>query len=86
MLNVYKLNKAQTKLTAAKKSDDNKKEVAKYSADRHKAIMGVIKNGIDLMIPASRLDIVSIEDGYVGLLGTVTTFIGGWDQWKKVNH
>lgn len=50
---------------------------------RNKQLMGMVKSGVDIMIPASRLGWLPISDGTVGLAGTVTSIIGIHDTWPK---
>lgn len=50
---------------------------------RNKAVQGLAKNGIDLFIPLARLGILSLNDGLVGLAGTVTSVIGIVDTFPK---
>jgi peroxin-11B len=37
----------------------------------------------DITIPATALGWVALDDGIVGLAGTVSSLLGVWGQWKK---
>ncbi len=49
-----------------------------------KNYLDLAKNSIDLLLPSTRLDYIQLEDGYVGIAGTITSIIGFYDQWQKV--
>jgi peroxin-11B len=66
--NLYKYKGA-----IAKKDRDAKKEL--------KLKQGIVKNGIDLIIPSQRLGWVGISDGVVGVAGTITSVIGIYDTY-----
>jgi hypothetical protein len=36
-----------------------------------------------LTVPASALGFAQLDDGLVGLAGTVSSLIGVWSQWRK---
>jgi len=48
-----------------------------------KQITGVVKNGLDLVIPAARLNWLNISDGTVGLAGTATSLIGMYETYPS---
>lgn len=37
----------------------------------------------DLTIPIAKLEFANINDGVVGLTGTISSLIGIWFQWRK---
>ena len=37
----------------------------------------------DLTIPTAALGLVAVDDGFVGIAGTVSSLIGMYSQWKK---
>lgn len=43
----------------------------------------LISDLCDLTVPSSALDYVNLDDGIVGLAGTVSSLLGLWSQWKK---
>ena len=46
-------------------------------------MMGVVKNGLDMVIPAARLGWINVSDGTVGIAGSITSAIGIYDTWPK---
>jgi len=62
-------------------SDKARKEIATHDTNKNKQMMGIIKNAIDIVIPAARLNWLPVSDGTVGLAGTVTSLIGIYDTW-----
>ncbi|KAF9131825.1 Peroxisomal membrane protein PMP27 [Mortierella sp. 14UC] len=45
----------------------------------------LLQDGLDLLIPASGLGYVDLDDGVVGLIGTATSLMGAESHWAKVN-
>jgi hypothetical protein len=43
----------------------------------------LISDLCDITIPASALKWVDLDDGFVGLAGTVSSLLGVWGQWRK---
>ena len=43
----------------------------------------LISDLCDLTVPGSALGYLNLDDGFVGLSGTVSSLIGVWSQWKK---
>jgi hypothetical protein len=52
-----------------------------FSRKRNKQLMGMLKNGVDIIIPSARLGWLPVSDGTVGLAGTITSVIGIVDTW-----
>jgi hypothetical protein len=52
------------------------KQLASLEEKRAKQIQGIVKNGIDLIIPSARLGWIPVSDGTVGLAGAITSIIG----------
>jgi len=42
----------------------------------------LVKNGLDIWIPATRLEFVNFNGGTVGLIGTITSIIGLYQSFK----
>jgi len=61
----------------------NNKALQSIDEKKNKQIQGIVKNGIDLIIPAARLNWIPVSDGTVGLAGTATSIIGMIDTWPK---
>jgi len=51
--------------------------------ERAAARTQLISDLLDLTIPTSALGIVKLDDGLVGIAGTVSSLIGIWSQWRK---
>ncbi|KAF9352820.1 Peroxisomal membrane protein PMP27 [Mortierella sp. NVP85] len=45
----------------------------------------MLQDGLDTLIPSSSLGYVDLDDGIVGLVGTLTSIMGAQTQWAKVN-
>ncbi|KAG0214481.1 Peroxisomal membrane protein PMP27 [Mortierella sp. GBA30] len=45
----------------------------------------LLQDGLDMLIPATSLGYLDLDDGAVGLVGTVTSIMGAQSQWVKVN-
>lgn len=50
---------------------------------RNKQLMGMIKNGVDIILPAGRLGWLPVSDGTMGIAGTITSIIGIRDTWPS---
>ena len=51
--------------------------------ERRAAQIQLIADLCDLTIPSSALGYVTLDDGIVGLAGTMSSLIGVWGIWKK---
>jgi hypothetical protein len=51
--------------------------------ERAAARIQLISDLCDLTVPVSALGIAQLDDGLVGLAGTVSSLIGVWSQWRK---
>ena len=59
-------------------------ENAKSNADKKgKAIKGIVKNTVDLVIPSQRLGWIPVHDGIVGACGTITSLMGIYETYPK---
>ncbi|KAG0066837.1 Peroxisomal membrane protein PMP27 [Podila epicladia] len=47
---------------------------------------GLLQDGLDMLIPSTGLGYVDLDDGAVGLIGTITSIMGAQSQWAKVNN
>lgn len=71
----------QLRSTGGNVSAASNKQLAALEDKRNKQIQGIIKNSIDIVIPAARLNWLPVSDGTVGLAGTITSIIGMYDTW-----
>lgn len=53
------------------------------SRERSAARIQLTSDVCDLCAPVSALGLASLDDGIVGLAGTVSSLIGVWSQWRK---
>lgn len=51
--------------------------------ERSAARIQLISDLCDLTAPASALGVSALDDGLVGIAGTVSSLIGVWSQWRK---
>lgn len=51
--------------------------------ERSAARIQLISDFCDLAAPLSAVGIVNLDDGLVGIAGTVSSLIGVWSQWRK---
>ncbi|KAJ5495817.1 hypothetical protein N7539_000933 [Penicillium diatomitis] len=58
-------------------------EAKKIEKERAAARIQLISDLCDLTVPASALGFAQLDDGLVGLAGTVSSLIGVWSQWRK---
>ncbi|KAG0253690.1 Peroxisomal membrane protein PMP27 [Mortierella polycephala] len=45
----------------------------------------LLQDGLDMLIPSTGLGYLQLDDGVIGLIGTVTSLMGAKTQWAKVN-
>ncbi|KAI4134733.1 MAG: hypothetical protein LQ347_001279 [Umbilicaria vellea] len=58
-------------------------ESKKLARERTATNIQLISDLCDLTVPSSALEYVNLDDGIVGLAGTVSSLLGLWSQWKK---
>ncbi|KAL8730130.1 MAG: hypothetical protein Q9181_004768 [Wetmoreana brouardii] len=58
-------------------------ESKKIERERAATNLQLISDVCDLTIPSSALGYANLDDGIVGLAGTVSSLIGVWGAWKK---
>ncbi|KAF9921195.1 Peroxisomal membrane protein PMP27 [Linnemannia zychae] len=63
----------------------SRSEIAILDREQHAMNKVLLQDGLDLLIPASGLGYVNLDDGVVGLIGTITSLMGAQTQWAKVN-
>lgn len=83
---LYTLQVASRKLEASKsESLDAEKavEVKKSAKDRQTAQLQLISDLCDFTVPSSALGYLNLDDGIVGLAGTVSSLIGLYGAWAK---
>ncbi len=81
---VYKFRLALNELRNLRDAEIRTPAAVKAIEDKkNKQIQGIVKNSIDLIIPAARLKWLPVSDGTVGLAGSITSVIGMIDTWPK---
>ncbi|KAJ5225583.1 Peroxisomal biogenesis factor 11 [Penicillium chermesinum] len=58
-------------------------EAKKIEKERAAARVQLVSDFADLLIPASAIGLLNLDDGIVGIAGTVSSLIGVWSQWRK---
>jgi hypothetical protein len=69
--------------TVDRKEGEGVVEAKKIEKERAAAQIQLISDLCDLTVPASALGLAQLDDGLVGLAGTVSSLIGVWSQWRK---
>lgn len=81
---LYTLFRLQEKeKTIDRKEGEGVVEAKKIEKERAAARIQLISDLCDLTAPASALGIAALDDGLVGIAGTVSSLIGIWSQWRK---
>ncbi|KAG9326626.1 hypothetical protein KVV02_006137 [Mortierella alpina] len=60
-------------------------ELKSLAREQHSVTKQLVQDGLDILIPSTGLGYLSLDDGAVGLIGTVTSIMGAQSQWAKVN-
>ncbi|KAL9127549.1 MAG: hypothetical protein Q9217_003591 [Psora testacea] len=66
-----------------KKDGEGVVESKKIVKERNTTNLQLISDLCDLTIPSTALGYANLDDGIVGLAGTVSSLIGVWTTWKK---
>ncbi|MCJ1304169.1 Peroxisomal membrane protein PMP27 [Hypocenomyce scalaris] len=66
-----------------KKDGEGVVESKKLTKERTATNIQLISDLCDMTIPLSALEYANLDDGIVGLAGTVSSLLGVWSQWKK---
>ncbi len=54
-----------------------------FFRERSAARIQLISDVCDLAAPLSAVGILNLDDGIVGITGTISSLIGVWSQWRK---
>jgi peroxin-11B len=77
-------NLSQRSKTLTSSSDPEKiVEVKKLHKELNAVTVQLLSDVCDICIPASALGWADLDDGVVGLAGTVSSVLGVWGQWRK---
>ncbi|CAH0056433.1 unnamed protein product [Clonostachys solani] len=77
----YRLNQREAKVD--KKDGEGVVESKRIAIERAASRLQLVSDLADLTIPTSGLGWVNLDDGVVGLAGTLSSLIGIYTQWKK---
>ncbi|KAF9098800.1 Peroxisomal membrane protein PMP27 [Mortierella sp. GBA35] len=61
-------------------------ELSSLAKEQHAVNKALLQDGLDMLIPSTGLGYVDLDDGAVGLIGTVTSLMGAQSHWAKVNN
>ncbi|KAG0359573.1 peroxisomal biogenesis factor 11 [Gamsiella multidivaricata] len=80
----------ETAMRGLRHQGENEKSTARtelqgLAREQHGVNKQLLQDGLDALIPSSSLNYVDLDDGVVGLIGTVTSIMGAQTQWAKVN-
>ncbi|EED23305.1 peroxisomal biogenesis factor (PEX11), putative [Talaromyces stipitatus ATCC 10500] len=81
---VYTLYRLQEReKTIDRKEGEGVVEAKKIERERVAARIQLVSDLCDLSVPLSALGYVKLDDGLVGIAGTISSLIGVWSAWKK---
>ncbi|KAF9112735.1 Peroxisomal membrane protein PMP27 [Mortierella sp. AM989] len=60
-------------------------ELKSLAKEQHSVNKQLLQDGLDVLLPATALGYLSLDDGALGLIGTATAIMGAQSQWAKVN-
>jgi len=78
---LYQLNERESKVD--KKEGEGVVEAKRIAVERDATYVQLVSDVCDLTIPTTALGWVKLDDGIVGIAGTVSSLIGVFGQWKK---
>ncbi|KAL1591957.1 Peroxisomal membrane protein PMP27 [Paraconiothyrium brasiliense] len=82
---LYRLRERSAKLSSSKSAEAEPVVEAKKIAREANAVrLQLLSDFCDLTIPATALGWAKLDDGIVGIAGTVSSLLGLYSQWKKV--
>ncbi|KAF2439579.1 peroxisomal biogenesis factor 11 [Karstenula rhodostoma CBS 690.94] len=82
---LYRLRERSAKLSSSKTAEAEPVVEAKKIAREANAVrLQLVSDLCDITIPATALGWAKLDDGIVGIAGTVSSLLGVYTQWKKV--
>lgn len=82
---LYRLRERAAKLSSSKAAEAEPVVEAKKLARETNAVrLQLLSDLCDITIPATALGWAKLDDGIVGIAGTVSSLLGVYSQWKKV--
>lgn len=70
----------------AEKEAERKVELQQISKEQAAVRWQMVQDALDALNPATGSEILNVDDGVIGLAGTVTSIMGGYTQWNAVNR
>ncbi|CAI7619625.1 unnamed protein product [Penicillium discolor] len=81
---VYTLVRLQEKeKTVDRKEGEGVVEAKKIEKERSAARIQLLSDVCDLAAPLTAVGVLNLDDGLVGITGTISSLIGVWSQWRK---
>ncbi|KAF4763825.1 hypothetical protein N7455_009810 [Penicillium solitum] len=81
---VYTLVRLQEKeKTIDRKEGEGVVEAKKIEKERSAARIQLLSDVCDLAAPLTAVGVLNLDDGLVGITGTISSLIGVWSQWRK---
>lgn len=75
------------KETAEKERRQKQEESARqFVRERNALLWKIAADGLDMLIPATVLGWVEVEDGQLGVVMTITSILTGWNVWDAVGE
>jgi peroxin-11B len=90
-MNAIKIGMEEKALKAAKKQNlelditASTKTLAALKVEKDSIIYTTIQDGLDICIPATALEYLSLDNTIIGFIGVVTSVMGGFTQWKSIS-
>ncbi|KAI9151898.1 Peroxisomal membrane protein PMP30A [Paramyrothecium foliicola] len=78
---LYRLQEREAKID--RKDGEGVVESKRITFERAASRLQLLSDVCDLTIPVTALSLANLDDGFVGLAGTVSSIIGIYTQWKK---
>ncbi|CRG84068.1 hypothetical protein PISL3812_01407 [Talaromyces islandicus] len=78
---LYRLNEKEK--TVDRKEGEGVVEAKKIERERVAARIQLVSDVCDLTVPIAALGYANLDDGIVGIAGTISSLIGVWSAWKK---
>ena len=73
----------RSKMVTSSSDPEKVVETKKLQREINAVKVQLLSDVCDITIPASALGWAELDDGVVGLAGTVSSLLGVWGQWRK---
>ncbi|KAJ3050417.1 hypothetical protein HDU99_008668 [Rhizoclosmatium hyalinum] len=77
----------EDKVASSGKGDESavaKKNIKALKVERGKLWITTVQDGVDILLPASGLEYIGLDGGWVGLAGAFTSLLGGYSHWNSI--